>query len=156
MKHFTIGFFAMTLACGLTAQAQETAPGNAIVLTIEFPHEVTIGKMPATGGSPVVGETIRLTLTNNSSASVTLHKANDCETRIWTVTDSSGQLIDDRAVCPMIFMPVTQTIAPHARFTATENVALDGTKYRDGAQYTLHYTFWGIAAAAAFTAHVAH
>ena len=156
MKRFGAGFFAVTLACGLAAQAQETAPGNAMVLTAVFPHKVTIGKMPAAGGSHVVGETVRLTLTNNSAASVTLHKANDCETRIWTVTDLSGQMIDDRAICPMIFMPVTRTIAPHASFTTAEEVALDGAKYRDGAQYTLHYTFWGIAAATTFTTHVAH
>ncbi len=155
MKHFRALFcaVAMATACGLAAQA--TAPGNGVVLTVRFPHDVTIGKMPAAGGRQEIAETIRLTLTNNSAASVTLQKGNECETHVWTVTDRAGQPVDDRAMCMMIYMPVTQTIAPHGSFAATESVALDGAKYQDGAQYTLHYTFWGIAADAPFTTHVA-
>ncbi len=164
MKQFKarLSALAMVMLCGLaaspacaaTAQAQQTAPGNEVELAAQFPHDVTIGKMAATGGSHVLTETIRLTLTNNSTASVTLKKANDCQTHIWTITDSTGQTIDDRAMCMMIYMPVTQTIAPHGKFAATQSVTLDGSKYQDSGQYTLHYTFWGVTANLNFTVHV--
>ena len=57
-------------------------------------------------------------------------------------------------ICPMIFMPVKLTLAPHASVMADKLVLLDGSKYKDGATYALHYSFWGVAAEARFTAHV--
>ena len=140
--------FALASAC--TATAQPPMPSGGVTLAVQFPGDVTIDR----AGAQRTTETIRLVLTNSSSSAISLQRPNDCETRIWTVTDSMHQTIDDQAICPMIFLPVTLTIGPHAAFTATKLVMLDGSKYQDGARYALHYTFWGVAAESAFTAHV--
>jgi hypothetical protein len=141
--------------CAQTTRTDPKSNPVPIVLTIGFPQRIAIGKPPPSGPAPATNVKVQLKLTNNSDAPVTLNKANDCESHIWTVSDSAGVRIDDRDICPMIFMPVTETIPAHGTFGAAEIVMLDGAKYRDGGRYTLHYTFWGIAADAAFTTHIA-
>jgi hypothetical protein len=108
----------------------------------------------AAGAEQTVPVTAQLTLANTSASAVTLQRPNDCQSHVWTVSDASGNTVDDRAICPMIFIPVSLSIAAHGTFTGTETVTLTGTKYQDGGHYTLHYTFWGVKADAAFTAHV--
>jgi hypothetical protein len=142
--------FALASAC--TATAQPPMPAGGVTLAAQFPGDVTVNRMPP--GAQRTTETIQLVLTNSSASAITLQRPNDCETRLWTVTDSMHQTIDDQAICPMIFLPVSLTIGPHATFAATKLVMLDGSKYQDGVRYTLHYTFWGVAAEVGFTAHV--
>ena len=135
-------------------QSQPVTPSNDVVLVAKFPHHITIRRPAGTTGSQNLAETIRLTLVNSSGKAVELKKANACESHVWTVADSTGQTIDDRAICPMIYMPVTQNIAPHGKLRARQRVTLDGSKYQDGGEYTLRYTFWGVAADVRFTTHI--
>jgi hypothetical protein len=148
---------AIILLCGGVSgcAADAQTPPAPVVLTVSFPTDVTINHMSANGGEQILPETAQLTLTNTSPAAVTLQKANDCESHVWTVGDANGNTIDDRAICPMIFMPVNLPLAAHGTFTGTETVSLASAKYQNGAPYTLHYVFWGIKADAAFTVHVA-
>jgi hypothetical protein len=141
--------------CAAGAQTPSPSAPPPVTLTISFPTDVTINHMSANGGEQILPETAQLTLTNISPAAVTLQKANDCESHVWTVSDADGNTIDDRAICPMIFMPVNLPLAAHGTFTGTETVSLASAKYLNGAHYTLHYTFWGIKADASFTVHVA-
>jgi len=153
---------AVALCCGLaaacTAGAQPSQPPpvatSAITLSVVFPADVTINRVAATGGEQFVPETAQLTLTNNSSSAVVLQKPNDCQSHVWTVSDAAGNTIDDRAICPMIFMPVRQPIDAHGTFTATQTVSLSASKYVNDGHYTLNYTFWGIKSAAPFTTHI--
>jgi hypothetical protein len=151
---------AVALAClvaaGCTAGAQtpQTPPADAVTLSISFPADIKINRILPAGAEQTVPVTAQLALTNTSASAVTLQRPNDCQSHVWTVSDASGSTIDDRAICPMIFIPVRLSIAAHGTFTGTETVTLTGTKYRDGGHYTLHYTFWGAKADAAFTAHV--
>jgi hypothetical protein len=144
--------FAAVPAC--TAAAPPPAPDGTLTLTAQFPADVTINKMPPVTPGAKTAETVKLTLTNSGAAPVTLQRPNDCQSHTWTVSDSSGQTIDDLSICPMIFMPVTLTIAAHGSSTGTEPVKIDNSKYQDGGHYTLHYAFWGISADAPFTVHV--
>ena len=149
MKNVSIGLslLAVTLACGSAVRAQESSPDGSVTLAVGLPAELTLGKPPT-------AQTINLTLVNNSAAAITLRKSNECETHLWTITDAGGAAVDDREMCMMIFMPVTVTIAAHGRFEAAESLTLDGAKFHDGARYTLHYRFWGIASDAPFMVHV--
>jgi hypothetical protein len=149
--------FAAALACmvlaGCAAGAQTPpTPESLVTLTISFPADVTI--MPFNAIVQTPPQTAQLTLTNTSALSVTLRRPNDCQVHIWTVSDSAGNLIDDRAICPMIFMQVALPLAAHGTFKTAQILPLAYDKYRDGGHYTLHYTFWGIKADAPFTVHV--
>jgi hypothetical protein len=145
------------MAAGCTAGAQTPPPttSSPVTLTISFPSEVTINHMGSDRGEQILAETAQLTLTNNSTAAITLQKANECETHVWTVSDANGNTIDDRAICPMIFVPVNLPLAAHGTFTGTETVSLASAKYLNGGHYTLHYTFWGAKADAPFIVHLA-
>jgi hypothetical protein len=96
----------------------------------------------------------QLALTNTSASPLVLQRPNDCQAHVWTVSDASGNTIDDRAICPMIFLPVKLNLAAHATFATSQTVALAYDKYRDGGHYVLHYTFWSFKADAPFTIHV--
>jgi hypothetical protein len=135
-------------ACAAPAQPPAN-PASNVTLSIRFPSDVTLS---ATQRTP---QTIVLTLTNNSSSDVTLERPNFCQAHTWTATDPAGAMIDGQTICPMIFIPVKQVVPAHAPFTATESMPMDGSKYKDGAHYTLHYSFWGVSADAQFTAHIA-
>jgi len=146
---------AVAAGCAASAQTPPPSPPPAVKLAISFPADVTINHMSANGGEQILPETAQLTLTNASSSAVTLQKANDCESHIWTVSDANGNMIDGRNICPMIFMPVNLPLAAHGTFAGTQTVSLASAKYLNGGLYTLHYTFWGIKADAPFTVHVA-
>jgi hypothetical protein len=136
-------------ACAAPAQPPPANPASDVTLAIQFPGDVNLSATQRTS------QTIVLTLTNNSSSAVTLERPNLCQAHTWTATDSAGQVIDGQSICPMIFIPVKQALPAHAPFAATESMSMDGSKYKDGAHYTLHYSFWGVSADAEFTAHLA-
>jgi hypothetical protein len=149
--------FAVALAClglaGCAAGAQTPpTPASAVTLTISFPADVTIMPLNAIVQTPP--QMAQLALANTSSSPLALRSPNDCQAHVWTVTDANGNTIDDRNICPMIFMQVTLRLAAHGTFTTSQTVPLAYDKYRDGGHYTLHYTFWGLKADAPFTVHV--
>jgi hypothetical protein len=151
-RNFAVALACMVLAgCAAGAQTPPT-PESLVRLTMSFPADVTI--IPSNAIVQTPPRTVQLTLTNTSSLAVTLRRPNDCQTHIWTVSDASGNTIDDRAICPMIFMQVALPLAPHGTFSTAQMVPLAYNKYQDGGHYTLHYTFWGIKADAPFTTHV--
>ena len=151
-RKLAIGLACLALAgCAAGAQTPSTPP-SPVTLTMSFPADVTIMPLNAIVQTPP--QMAQLALTNTSASPLVLQRPNDCQAHVWTVSDASGNTIDDRAICPMIFIPVRLSIAAHGTFTGTETVTLTGTKYQDGGHYTLHYTFWGAKADAAFTAHV--
>jgi hypothetical protein len=145
---FALASCIALVACAAPAQSPPANPASAVTLAIQFPSDIALS---AAQRAP---QTIVLTLTNNSAGTVALERPNFCQAHTWTATGSSGQVVDGQSICPMIFIPVKQVLPPHAPFTATESLSMDGSKYKDGARYTLHYSFWGVNADAQFTAHL--
>ena len=99
---------------------------------------------------------VTLTLANTSDQAVTLRTSNRCQIRIWKVTDSTGALVVNHNICPMIYQPQSNPLAAGERQTATEIISLRAANYREGETYTLHYRFWNIFAEAKFTLKPAH
>ncbi len=146
---------ACLVAAGCAAGAQTPpTPATAVTLTMSFPADVTVMPLNAIVETPP--QMAQLALANTSSSPLVLQTSNDCQAHVWTVSDASGATIDDRAICPMIFMPVKLSLAAHGVFTTSQTVPLSYDKYRDGGHYMLHYTFWGLKADAPFTVHTAH
>jgi len=146
-----MSFVAAGCAAGAQTPSTQASP---VTLTISFPAQVTI--MPVNAIVQTPPQMAQLALNNTSSSPLTLQRPNDCQAHVWTVSDESGNTIDDRAICPMIFMPVSLSLAAHGTFTTAQTVSLAYDKYRDGGHYMLHYTFWGLKADAPFTVHLAH
>ena len=101
-------------------------------------------------GQEEVTVPITLTLANASNQAVTLESSNRCQIRIWSVTDSKGEDVDDRTICTMEYMPQSDYLTAGERQRATEKITLRAAGYREGETYRLHYRFWGISAEARF------
>ncbi len=139
MKPKLIAAFAALLALAPAALA------DPVTLTVKIAPVVVL---PA--GQEDVTVPVTLTLANVSDRAVTLQASNTCEIHIWKVTDSSGTEVVNHGICPMIYQPQSDTLAPGQRQTAQESIALHAADYRAGETYTLNYRFWNIVAEAKF------
>ena len=131
---------AALLLCGCSALA---AP-PPVTLKVGIPSPIAL---PDQGK---VELHVELVLTNPTAAAVTVTGSNRCVTHTWRVTDDQGNVVDDRSMCPMIYMPQEQMLAP-GDWRSDDGIVVDAAKYTDGGHYVLHYTFWGVSADAAFT-----
>lgn len=129
----------------LLACASALAAPPAVTLKVGMPPAVTL---PAQGK---VQLHVELVLTNKSSSPVTLTGSNACVTHTWRITDPAGQLVDDRSICPMIYMPQSHVLEP-GEWRSDDTITVDSAKYRSGVRYTLHYRFWGVDGDAPFSA----
>jgi len=139
MKANLIAALAALLALSPAALA---AP---VTLTVKLAPVVVLPAGQENAAVPVT-----LTLANPSDQPANLKASNKCAVAIWSVTDSTGGEVTNHDICPMIYQPQTDTLAPGATQTEEKSISLRAADYREGETYTLHYRFWGVLADAPF------
>ena len=133
---------ALVTAIPANAAVAKTGPAG-VRLTADFPKTIEMN----TG---MLTETINLTLKNTRKKTVTLKASNEYAIHLYDVADATGQMVESHRIVPMIYQPQSLDLPGGGTTSATASVTLDTTKYHD-ADYTLHYTFWGVNTDAKFS-----
>jgi hypothetical protein len=128
----------------LLLEASGAAAPSGVTLKVIVPPAITL---PTPGKTEVH---LELVLTNTASTPVALTGTNECVTHRWAVTDSRGEAVDGRTICPMIYQLQSRTLMP-GEWRSGANIEIDAAKYRSGEHYTVHYWLWGVEGTAPFT-----
>jgi len=129
---------SLILAAMLAGAAASAAPAG-VSLTATLPPVIYM-----TPSGPSVA-TVIVAVANTTGAPVRLTVPNSCGISLWNVTDSQGNDIEGRTICPMIYQPQSWSV-PAAGRHDNVTIVFDGAKYRAGEIYTFHYRYWGLAA----------
>lgn len=137
------------IAVGVCAAGVSAGQASEVAFTLKAPQTVTINQMPVSQENAKTNVAVELAIQNGSGKAITLTRSGACNVHLWTVSDASGNIVDDRTICPALFDPQSKSISAGETFSERYDLKLASRKYGRG-RYTLHFTFWGLESSAAF------
>jgi hypothetical protein len=82
-----------------------------------------------------------------------LFAATPCDVHAWEVRDVDSRVVQAEEPEQCIQIIVTRPLESGQTIRGDNTLPLNGRLLKDGQRYTVHYGFWGYAAAASFIAH---
>jgi hypothetical protein len=143
MRILTIGLFVSAAMLAAAAPAAADPPiGVGISLGFPTPIQMFAGGDPdPTRTQDVLAD---YNLDDLTDSPITLTASNDCEAHTWTVTDSTGAVVDHSADCPQVVQPVSETVVQGKQTSGESTVSLHVFDYKEGQTYTIHYKAFGV------------
>ena len=126
----------------------------AIDAKLWVPSDVWVNLMPPVPNKVLVPVPVAAFLTNQGTDEETLFAPTPCDVHYWEVRDAQGRIVQAEGPETCIDIVVTRPLGQGQTIRGDNTLPLNGTLLKDGQRYTVHYGFWGFAAAASFIAHI--
>lgn len=118
------------------------------------PNEVWVNLMLPVPNKVLVSVPIVAFLTNESDEVATVAASTPCDVHYWEVRADGGNIVQaepPEAICA--YQYVLRELKPGETLRGDNTLLLNGKLLADGAEYSVHYKFFGHAAIGRFVAH---